>query len=251
MTYNVHRCVGTDGQASTDRIAEVIASQNADIVCLQELDVSNSSKKLLNQPEAIARKLNYRFHFSPVLFFKQGSYGNAVLSRYPLKCVHSAPLPALNLAVGRTFFGLWNPANEPRGALWTEIDLPDGTKLQVINTHLGLRASERRQQVQALLSPDWLDAARQRGRVLLCGDFNERPGSPGYRLLSSKLRDICIPAGGGRRQATFPTRFPLFKLDHLWTDSGCRVETWKIAKNALTRRASDHFPLWADLTWDE
>src|ERR1043166_9235171 len=38
-TYNVHGCVGTDGQRSEGRIAEVIASMSADIVGLQELDL--------------------------------------------------------------------------------------------------------------------------------------------------------------------------------------------------------------------
>ena len=38
MTYNVHSCIGSDGQASPERIAEIIALYQADIICLQELD---------------------------------------------------------------------------------------------------------------------------------------------------------------------------------------------------------------------
>ena len=39
MTYNVHRCVGMDGQLDVARTAKVIAQQKPDIVALQELDV--------------------------------------------------------------------------------------------------------------------------------------------------------------------------------------------------------------------
>jgi endonuclease/exonuclease/phosphatase family metal-dependent hydrolase len=39
MTYNVHRCVGTVRKLSPQRIAEVIAPCDPDIVALQEIDV--------------------------------------------------------------------------------------------------------------------------------------------------------------------------------------------------------------------
>jgi endonuclease/exonuclease/phosphatase family metal-dependent hydrolase len=39
MTYNVHRCVGTDRALDVERVAEVIAAENPDVVALQELDV--------------------------------------------------------------------------------------------------------------------------------------------------------------------------------------------------------------------
>lgn len=42
MTYNAHSCVGTDGKLSPERIAQVIASADPDVVALQELDVLQS-----------------------------------------------------------------------------------------------------------------------------------------------------------------------------------------------------------------
>ena len=40
-SYNVHSCVGNDGIYSVDRIASVVRDGNADIVCLQEIEVLN------------------------------------------------------------------------------------------------------------------------------------------------------------------------------------------------------------------
>jgi len=38
MTYNIHHGAGIDGKVDIDRIAKVIARENADIVALQEVD---------------------------------------------------------------------------------------------------------------------------------------------------------------------------------------------------------------------
>jgi endonuclease/exonuclease/phosphatase family metal-dependent hydrolase len=43
LTYNVHRCLGTDGRLSPARIADVIAAYEPDVVALQELDVGRVS----------------------------------------------------------------------------------------------------------------------------------------------------------------------------------------------------------------
>ena len=52
LTYNVHACVGMDGQLSPERIARVIGQSGASIICLQELDVF---RHRLRQPGSGAR----------------------------------------------------------------------------------------------------------------------------------------------------------------------------------------------------
>ena len=54
LSYNVHRCLGIDGQLSPARIAEVIASCEADIVALQEIDVKRARTRGVDQAQAIA-----------------------------------------------------------------------------------------------------------------------------------------------------------------------------------------------------
>ena len=39
-SYNVHSCVGNDGIYSVNRIAKVIRDGGADIVCLQEAELT-------------------------------------------------------------------------------------------------------------------------------------------------------------------------------------------------------------------
>lgn len=112
MTYNVHSCVGRDGKTSPLRIAEVIAQHGSDIVALQELDVGLVRSQQADQAQMIAQQLNMHYHFHPSLQMEKGQYGNAILSRYPMRLQKAAGLP--------TF-----PSRTPlerRGALWVEID---------------------------------------------------------------------------------------------------------------------------------
>ena len=75
-TYNVHGCVGMDGQRSEGRIAEVIASMSADVVGLQELDLGRSRSAHVDQAASIATQLGWKYHFHPAMRSGDEQYGN-------------------------------------------------------------------------------------------------------------------------------------------------------------------------------
>jgi len=161
-------------------------------------------------------------------------YGDAILSTLPLRQMKAAGLPRLRR---------W-PGLEPRGALWSSVDL-GGTHLQVINTHLGLLARERLTQVDALLGPEWLGRHDCRGPAILLGDFNAGPLSRTYRCLASKFRDAQRSLAA-RRQATFPTRAPFRCIDHVFVNHRIEVLAASAIRTPLARVASDHLPLVVD-----
>ena len=227
MTYNVHGCVGTDGRLSPERVAEVIAAHGADVVALQECDVGRARSGKTHQPETIARDLEMDFYFSPAWRFEDGHYGNAILSRFPLRLVREGALPS--------------PAGfrgEQRGALWAEVELAD-TTLQVVTTHLGLGWRERRMQGDALASDEWLAHPSFAGPRVLCGDFNSLRLSRVCRRLGGAL---CY-AGSWLGRRTFPSAFPLMRLDHVFVGPELRVGAFEAPSTELTRAASDHLPL--------
>ncbi|MET0413782.1 MAG: endonuclease/exonuclease/phosphatase family protein [Polyangiaceae bacterium] len=51
----------------------------------------------------------------------------------------------------------------------------------------------------------------------------------------------------GTPRATWPARFPLLRLDHVWIGKSIRVAGVSVPRDALTRTASDHLPIVADL----
>lgn len=235
VTYNVHRCVGLDGLLSPERIAEVIASCQADIVALQELDVRRARTGCVDQAHLIARELNMEMHFHPALRVLEELYGDAILSTRPLRMVKAGALPRMRR---------W-PNLEPRGALWSSIDI-GGTNLQVINTHLGLFAPERLPQVDALLGTEWLGRHICGDPVILLGDFNAGPLSRTYRSLASKFRDAQKVPHFARRQATFPARAPFRCIDHVFVNHHIEVYSASVVRSPLARVASDHLPLVVD-----
>jgi endonuclease/exonuclease/phosphatase family metal-dependent hydrolase len=236
LTYNVHRCLGTDGRLSPHRIAEVIASCRPDIVALQELDVRRARTGGVDQAELIARELEMDFHFHPALRVMEELYGDAILTARPSRLVKTGPLPGL------TRF----PKREPRGALWASVNVGEA-QLQVINTHLGLRANERLAQVESLLGPGWLEHPSCRDPVVLLGDFNSFAASRAYRRLTAKLQDAQRAPRPGRPRATFPAFFPIYRIDYAFVSRSIEVLGASVVRTPLSRVASDHLPLLVDL----
>jgi endonuclease/exonuclease/phosphatase family metal-dependent hydrolase len=236
MTYNVHSCIGMDGRLSTSRIARIIAQCRPDIVALQELDVGRGRTGGVDQAHAIAEELEMEFHFFPAVRLEEELYGDAILSRWPMRLIKAGPLPTL---VSR-----WDL--EPRGALWVSVSI-EGQELQLLNTHLGLLSKERMLQAQALLGDEWLGHPDCRGSVILCGDFNAIPASSAYRLLRSRLQDAQLALNGHRPKRTFFSRYPVNRIDHIFVGQGVQVLDINVPRDHLTCMASDHLPLVADV----
>src|SRR5690606_36595101 len=113
-----------------------------------------------DQADLIARKLGMVSHFHPALHLEDEQYGDAILSSLPMRLMRAAPLPS---------------TGEQRGAIWVSVDLA-GVELQVVNTHLGLRRSERLRQASSLLGEDLLGNSQcLSGPTILLGDFNSVP----------------------------------------------------------------------------
>lgn len=236
MTYNVHSCRGMDGRISPRRIARIIALYDPDIVCLQELDVGRLRTRGEDQAQLIASRLKMDHHFHPAIRLEEEAYGDAILSRYPMRLRRAESLPGTED----------NPRREPRGALWTTVQYR-GVGIQVINTHFGLNMNERQQQVRALLSERWLGDPECTGPVVLCGDFNAMPHSAVWRALGRCLHDAQLQLENHRPRKTWFGRMPVGRIDHVFISDHFEVAAVQVASTALTRTASDHLPLIVDL----
>jgi endonuclease/exonuclease/phosphatase family metal-dependent hydrolase len=241
MTYNTHACVGADGQCRPERIADVIRKLTPDVVALQEIDVGRDRSGRLDQAQRIAELTGLSAHFTSARDAEEGRYGNAILTHHPYELRAEGILPVRR--------------GEVRAAQWLRLGL-EGGPLDIVNTHLSLHFFERLAQCRALFtdephSPLGTHAAPFTAlsgaldRLILCGDFNAGALSPAYFLLRRRLADVQRARGLAR--ATWPARFPLLRLDHVWIGSAIDVENVLVPRDALTRMASDHLPIVADL----
>ncbi len=235
LTYNTHSCGGMDGRISPRRIARVIAAHSPDLVALQELDLGRRRSRSEDQAALIANELGMHHVFCPTLTRDEEHYGHAVLSRWPLEVVRRAFLPGNPKS--------WWP--EPRAALWVSVII-GARRLNLITTHLGLDAEERRLQMEMLTGPEWLGAVPAGEEVILCGDFNALAGSLPYRLASARLRDAQASLKGHLPLRTFSSTKPFARIDHVFASASCVVERISVPRTRLTRVASDHLPLLVD-----
>ena len=227
LTYNVHSCRGRDRRHDPARIAEVIAATDPQVIALQELDVGRIRTGGVDQAHMVAEHLRMDAHFHPALHVEEEKYGDAIITALPSRVVRAAALPSVG---------------EPRGAIWVEVDYL-GAKVQIVNTHFGLWRRERMLQARTLAGEDWLGSAQCRAAPsLLAGDFNAGPRSRSYAILAEGLskRALAVPA-----RPTFPARFPMLRLDHIFANPKARIIDYEVIDTPLARQASDHLPLLA------
>ncbi len=227
-TYNIHGAVGLDRRRRPERIVEVIKSLDADIVGLQEVE-GRRSRSRIDQAQHLGEALeDYHLVAGPLLLEGMGGYGNVLLSRHPV------------LEVERRVYQ--RPGSQTRGLLDAVVAHPLFGRLRVIVTHLEVRnhriRSTQLRELEALLT-DGPDVP-----AVLMGDLNEWwSRRVALRSLDRTVRFLHSPA-------TFPARLPILRLDRIGVRSlrsadpdgrARRIET------RLTRIASDHLPLVADL----
>ncbi|MBY0334971.1 MAG: endonuclease/exonuclease/phosphatase family protein [Acetobacteraceae bacterium] len=229
-SWNVHKCVGTDGRFDPGRIAEVIAEIGPDLIALQEVDRRFGRRIGLLDLGQMERRTGLTLLPASPLADGHGWHGNAILVRRGL---------ARTLALRR----LELPGAEPRGALVTDLAVAGAGRLRVVAAHLGLLRRSREKQVRTIL-----DAILDGGAApptLLLGDFNEWRMQSRGRCSLVGLESIFGRAP--KMPDSFPSRLPLLALDRILGFPRGLVGPVTTHHSALARVASDHLPLVAVL----
>ncbi len=229
-TYNIHRCVGTDGRKDIERILCVLREMNADIIALQEVETRLGGRDNEDQATYLGEKLNMEVISGPTLRNADEHYGNALLVKHSIDT--------------ETHHDISLPGREPRATIDVTLDVDNGRFLRVLNTHLGLKRKERRQQIDKLIS--FLKSTPEKPLVL-AGDFNSwLPFFGTIKKLDKVLGDSPLSTFPYLR--TYPSFFPLLALDRMWI-SPPKITTKKwVHKTHLSRKASDHLPMIATLS---
>lgn len=226
VTYNVHKCRGMDRRVSAVRIAGVLRELHADIVALQEV--------LSHHAESISHELGMAYALGENRQHQGYSYGNVVLSRWPISETHNYDLSVR----GR----------EERGCLRADIEVNGGGILHVFNVHLGTSPFERRHQGRKLVAPDLLAHRGLQAPRLVLGDFNEWTSGLATKLLRSHLESADVRSHL-RWSRTYPGLLPFLHLDHIYYDPALRLEKLCLHRSPKALVASDHLPLLGEFAW--
>ena len=216
-TYNIHQCIGSDGNFNPERTIASIAQLQADIIALQELETSNNGG--FDLLDHFRRETGMYGIAGPTVYRHDSHFGNALLCRQEPKDIR-----LLDISVKHY---------EPRGAIICRLEY-GARNISVIATHFGLRPSERRQQAERLLA----SLERNDDDIsILMGDINE------WFMWGRPLRRLQRHFSKTDAPRTFPALFPLFSLDRIWVEPAWRLEQLRVCDSPLTRRASDPLPL--------
>lgn len=220
-TYNVHRCIGRDGREDPSRVATVLTELQADVIGLQEVGTSWEGEATLFD---LVAETGLRAVASPLVDRGAHWQGNALLTRHSI------------LDVGHACISV--PDRERRGVLDVVLGV-DSLRVRVMVIHFGLAYAERKQQVRMLLQYLERNTA---DAVVVMGDFNEwRPRSWTVAQVDSVMHRV-------EPRRSFPTPWPVLALDRIWTLPEAMVTSAGVHRSPTAKVASDHFPVWADLT---
>ena len=215
------------GSSICRAIAGVIRSAEPDLVALQEVDQDTHRTGGVDQPAELARRTGLHVAFGSNLSYEGGGYGNAVLSRLPIKRHRNHAIPSFD-------------DGEQRGVLEAEVELPGGQRLVLLATHLDHRGDDHERVASAEFIAR-LAAAHPQLPLLLAGDLNDTPGSTTMRVIEQTW---SLPPG--EPLATIPSARPLRQIDYVLFRPAGR---WKAVELRVLDEpvASDHRPLLAVL----
>ncbi|MCB5199278.1 endonuclease/exonuclease/phosphatase family protein [Loktanella sp. TSTF-M6] len=221
LSYNIRKALGTDRRRDPMRIVRVLSHTQADIVLLQEADL-----RLGNRPAVLSEDALGDIGLAPLAVadtdVSMGWHGNAILLRadWTARQITRIPLPGF----------------EPRGAVSAIIDTPQGP-LRVIGLHIGLLRRSRVAQQNAILA--WI-ADQSDIQTILAGDLNEWTL---HRGLGPFAKSHSLHAPG----RSYHARWRLAPLDRIAVDRRLDLIDTGMIDTKLTRAASDHLPIYADL----
>lgn len=216
-TYNIHSGKDVDDRLDLDKTIATLRETGAEIIGLQEVERHSPRTGFVDQAKRIAEELGMEYRFEAGLKIWPFEFGNALLSKYPIKGVERIDLPS---------------TREKRVGLLATLDV-QGQDVQVLVTHLGLNQQERSEHVQKFM--DKLETNEQ--PFVLIGDFNITPDSSELKPLLTKLRQTADSP-----LATFPGLGE--QIDDIFVSKHFEVH----GVSTLPSTASDHLPLIAKLS---
>jgi len=220
VNYNIHQGFNIDGYLDLESIARLIESSGADVVSLQEVSrgwVINSSADTLS---FLSERLGMEYIFMPA---SDSIWGNAVLSKYPIKLIRSDYLPRFGAPLRRSF-------------LLVGVELTKIEDINILCTHLHHTEDEgciRESQVSRILA-GWGGLER----TLIMGDFNAETGDPEIeKMYQAGLVDSQKAIGEGEG-LTWVHYEPYRRIDYIWATPDLEIFNLEVPCST----ASDHLP---------
>lgn len=252
MSWNVgrfalsHRTLDfEDYQECADSVFDYIRKQDADVICLQEVRVSDSRKIR----QYLAKKMpgySAEYYIFPA---RSGSFGNVTLSRMPVRNRGVIRFDeSANLAIftdyksGDRTFRVYNCHFESYNISFSGIVkglLESDREVFTVTGEKMRRSITRRPKQVNKVFDDIEDCPVE---AFVCGDFNDNPTSYTYYRMMRDRQDTFVEAGNGFG-ATYSLMWPLLRIDYILCPKSAQI----ISHETPHVRLSDHYPVISEL----
>jgi endonuclease/exonuclease/phosphatase family metal-dependent hydrolase len=229
VSYNIHGGVNADGQVDPETTAQVIEAQDPDVVLLQEVARGWPIFGGLDAAEWLSRRLEMPYRYVPAA---DEQFGNAVLSRLPIRATAGGELPL-------------GEGPQQRSYLTVVVDAGGGQELMVIDTHLQESSGDpetRTRQITTLL-----DAWSGREPAVIAGDMNLQPDEDDVQLfLEAGLVSVQDEVGDPCEPTAFEPKpeKPCDRPDWIFATPDLALSDFVIVASP----ASDHLPVVVTVT---
>ncbi len=232
MTFNIQHCLDYKKQLiDFDLFANAIRKCGADVCGLNEVRGEGPVKNYTDQTNILGDKLGfYRYFGEAIKVDGTSPYGNAIVSKYPVKFSQTIKIPD-------PVFKVLGGSYETRCIIKTIINI-DGVDVCFLVTHMGLVNSERKNAVKSLC--EILDEITL--PVILMGDFNSVPDDKVFTPLRERLSDTQEKSVNPEVK-TYPSDKPCNKIDYIFYRGLTCIKT-----ETVSEIYSDHLPITAEFT---
>jgi endonuclease/exonuclease/phosphatase family metal-dependent hydrolase len=253
VTYNIHYGKGADDKYDLERIAKIIAAEKPDIVALQAVDQETMRSGRIDQTAQLAKLTNLNGVFDHTIRLERGSFGNAVLTKLPIRSHKNIKL---------TSFANVSPDQaERRGVQAVELGDKDGPSLLLLCTVFDYRQDRdgTDERLNSAKIVNELVAKRGDELAILAGTMNAAQKNDSIRELAKHWRIAGVNSEGTAAQAeglgearrlrllhTYPSQRPRYPLNYVM----CRpAKRWEIVdvRTLNGGAASTHLPVLAVL----
>lgn len=227
-SYNILHCEDfIKEKIDFDAFAEVIRKMNPDVIGLNEVHGEGEWDEYEEQAEILGKKLGYNYYFAKATELDGSNpFGNAVLSRLPVKEFTTIPIPDPE---PHGYDGYY----ETRCVL--KMVTATDPEVTFLITHFGLNPDEEENAVKVILEniPD--------SRCVFMGDLNVKPDNNILKPIRVKFTDTA--GDGAMTPFTFPSDKPNRKIDYIFVSNDIAVNSFKAEDIIL----SDHRPVSAEI----